>query len=378
MESNLIDISSGVITLALAAVLLCLRMPHDKQWDALRRAISLLTVCYLCIGVSNLITGQMGLGEAENTQTCIIIVMVSMFQALFFTATCLAFVSPKIVGVRWLSANITAAVAACLCFTLILVRCAWAANLVWGAAIAVYTCQLVYYCLLFKNNYKSCIKTLEANYDDELAGGLRWIRNCFLGALTVGISALSFALFKCGGVMYAIFTSVYTVYYVYLVICVINYRIDAEYIVKVVATEDAGATPADMAQEATEAEPEDASAADTAFDEESLKAAIEKWVEEKKFVKNDQTVEEIAHELGTTHAVLKWYFTNRMHTNFRTWRIALRMDEAKRLLGEEGVPAAAVHKMVGVADKSNFHKQFRQATGVTPKEYAESVLAGKC
>lgn len=373
MGFNLIDISSGVITLALAAVLLCLRMPHDKRWKALRRTIKLLAVCYLCMGISNLITGQMGVSEAENTQIGISIVMVSMFQALFFTATCLAFVSPGKVGIRWLSANLLAATAACLCFIFFLIRCEWATNVVWGAVIAVYAGQLVYYCRLFRKSYKKCIKTLEDNYDDELAGGLRWIRNCFLGALTVGVSALLFALFKCGGVMYAIFTSVYTVYYVYLVVCVINYRIDAGYIVKVVASEEAEAEDNNQAQEPPKEEPKDAAASDTSFDEESLKAAIEKWVEEKKFVKNDQTVEEIAHELGTTHAVLKWYFTNRMHTNFRTWRIALRIDEAQRLLKDGSVATATVHKMVGIADKSNFHKQFRQAIGMTPKEYAERM-----
>ena len=60
-----------------------------------------------------------------------------------------------------------------------------------------------------------------------------------------------------------------------------------------------------------------------------------------------------------------------MQTTFRTWRIALRIEEAKRLLREEKVPVATVHKMVGVADKSNFHKQFRQVTGMTPREFAE-------
>lgn len=85
-------------------------------------------------------------------------------------------------------------------------------------------------------------------------------------------------------------------------------------------------------------------------------------------------MEEIADELGTTHTALKWYFTNRLHTNFRTWRIALRMEEAKRLISEDRTPIANIHKMVGVADKSNFYKQFRQATGMTPKEYKEQAL----
>ena len=87
---------------------------------------------------------------------------------------------------------------------------------------------------------------------------------------------------------------------------------------------------------------------------------------------NDLTVEEIAAELGTTHAMLKWYFTNRMHTTFRSWRLDLRVEEAKRLLRDEDVATSAVHTLVGVADKSNFHKLFSKQVGMTPREYKKS------
>ena len=84
------------------------------------------------------------------------------------------------------------------------------------------------------------------------------------------------------------------------------------------------------------------------------------------------TVEEIAAELSTTHAMLKWYFTNRMHTTFRSWRLDLRVEEAKRLLRDEDVATSAVHTLVGVADKSNFHKLFSKQVGMTPREYKKS------
>ena len=86
-------------------------------------------------------------------------------------------------------------------------------------------------------------------------------------------------------------------------------------------------------------------------------------------------VEEIAAELGTTHAMLKWYFTNRMHTTFRTWRLDLRVEEAKRLLRDEDASTSSVHTLVGVADKSNFHKLFHKQVGMTPKEYKEQISA---
>lgn len=362
MVFKIVDISSGAITLALAAILIYLKMPQDIRWKAMRRMLSLLSLCYICMGVSNLITGLTGVSEAENAEMGIAVLLVSFFQALFFTATCLAFVAPSKVGVRWLTANVAAASSVCIVTIYALIRCKWAINYIWVIDILLYILQLVYYCILFYRSYAGCQKVLEDNYDDELSSGLRWIRNCFLGALTVGVSALLFAMFRMGDVMYLIFTSIYTLYYIYLVICVINYRIEAGYIVKVVTLDE-------VSQEIPDKSPDESH-----FDEQNLRDAIEKWVSDKLYVKNDQTVEEIAYELGTTHTVLKWYFTNRMHTTFRTWRISLRIQEAKRLMREEKVAASVVHKMVGVADKSNFHKQFRQVTGVTPKEYAERAL----
>lgn len=80
-------------------------------------------------------------------------------------------------------------------------------------------------------------------------------------------------------------------------------------------------------------------------------------------------MEEIAEQLCTTHEMFKWYFANRIGTPFRTWRQELRLEEAKRLLREEDVSVSAVHKMAGIADKSNFHKMFRKQTGMTPQEY---------
>ena len=47
----------------------------------------------------------------------------------------------------------------------------------------------------------------------------------------------------------------------------------------------------------------------------------------------------------------------------------LRIKEAERILREEDVGLPALHELVGVSDKSNFYKHFKQLTGMTPTEY---------
>ena len=59
MEHDIIDLSSGSITLALAVILLCLKMPSDSQWTAMRRMLRLLPVCSFRIGASNPLTGSL-------------------------------------------------------------------------------------------------------------------------------------------------------------------------------------------------------------------------------------------------------------------------------------------------------------------------------
>ena len=79
MEYDFIDLSSGSITLALAVILLCLKMPSDSQWRAMRRMLRLLSVCYFCIGVSNLITGCIGVSKSDNTEIGIAMLLIAWF-----------------------------------------------------------------------------------------------------------------------------------------------------------------------------------------------------------------------------------------------------------------------------------------------------------
>lgn len=365
MSENIVDISSGVVQLVVAVMLVAVKIPGGKHWAAIRRMNWLLFACYVCVGLSNLLTGSLGVAADDGPVQSLAMVVVSMYQAMLFTGTCVTFVSPRRANVKWLSVNAFAITAVCVVAVAVFCQLADSAWWVCTALCCVYTAQLVVYCLMYRRACGETRRRLEASYDEDMSASLRWITRCFLGALTVGVSALVFAVFHFGSAAYMAFTGIYTVYYVYVVICVINYRISAGFIVKVVAaseeaTESTAPVADDMDHEA----------------ELRLEAALRKWVDEKRFVQNDQTMEEIARELDTTHALLKWYFTNRLRTTFRTWRLELRVAEAKRLLADADTPPAMVHKLVGVADKSNFHKLFRKQVGMTPREYRNEALQG--
>lgn len=378
MDYNFCDLFAASAALTLAVVLAFVKMPGGEQWSALRRMNRLLIACYCALGISNIVTSVLGIGHTADPVLYVSMLVVSMYQAMLFTATCVAFVSPSTISREWLTTNTL--VISCLGVMLIYSVCAGGAQVeiwLWGCT-AAYVFQLIYYCVVFRANCYHCLHRLEGSYDDDMSGSLRLVTNAFFGALTVGLSALVFIVFRLDNIWYNVFTCIYIIYYAYLVICVINYRIGAGYILKVVAAKEDPAY-ATVPDESTDAEGKAGPTMDSlhnAIDpetEKQLAAALEKWVATKQYVRNDQTVEDIAAELGTTHATLKWYFTNCICIPFRTWRQDVRLNEAIRLLSEEDAPTSSVHTMVGVSDKSNFHKLFRKQVGMSLQEFKEKI-----
>lgn len=357
--ASLVDFMSAVVTLTAAVVLGCLSIPSADQWRPMWRMRAFLVPSYLLLCLSNVASGFSPLVHMETYLLRSVVIAIAMFQALLFTTTSLTFIVPHKITPRWIGIN-----AVCvICFWTLMIIGAllggvWFHVVVWISVVA-YICQLGYYSLEFVRNYVYGRRLLDENYDDEFSGRLLWIRHCFFTALLIGLLALLFSLFPGGGIEYTCFTLIYTSYYVYLVICIVNYRITSTFIVKVLGRNDH--------------EVENVKLLNQIKDEkiEAMKCALTRWIENKRYIECDQTVEEIAVELGFDKTFMAWYFTDQLHTTFRAWRTELRIREAQRLLRDEDAPTASLHLKVGISDKSNFHKHFKNFTGMTPREYKE-------
>ncbi|MBP5719518.1 MAG: AraC family transcriptional regulator [Bacteroidales bacterium] len=96
---------------------------------------------------------------------------------------------------------------------------------------------------------------------------------------------------------------------------------------------------------------------------------MDRWTREKRWVDN-QTMDEIADELGIRKEQLSLYFRMHVGTSFIKWRRELRIKEAQRLLLEDkNIPTAIIGEAVGISDKSYFRRQFKEVTGLTPAAY---------
>ena len=175
-------------------------------------------------------------------------------------------------------------------------------------------------------------------------------------------------------ITYDLFVLTYTIYYVYIAGCVVNYRIKAGFIINARREHQQEQEEKQAIPKTEEVAAEEETAPQTVLDwADKLRIALERWVAEKKFIETDSNPDKVAKELGTTKSLLNCYFAKYEHITFREWRTRLRIKEAERILREEDVVLPALHELVGVSDKSNFHKHFKQLTGMTPNEYRKQV-----
>ena len=109
---------------------------------------------------------------------------------------------------------------------------------------------------------------------------------------------------------------------------------------------------------------------------EGLENALEHWVAAKSFRDQNVTRDEIAEELNVTKEELNHYFAEKIGADFRTWRTALRIEDAKTLLLENAdAPISIIAEACGFSDKSNFHRQFVKLVGCSPREWRD--MGGK-
>lgn len=98
-------------------------------------------------------------------------------------------------------------------------------------------------------------------------------------------------------------------------------------------------------------------------------ATIDEWIQNKGWTE-DKSMEETAEELAMSREQLSRYFLLRFGLSFIRWRREIRVEEAKRILRDnKTIPTALVGEAVGISDKSNFRRQFKEITGYTPAEW---------
>ena len=372
---HILTLFSASAILAVGVILLMLSIPFTNEWKQFRTVRLCLAFTCLVLSASDF-ASCFALDSHQDAQLfSTLTLIVASCQAMLFTTASLVFVQSPRVHRRSVLTQL--GVITVVGVTLLVSQYHFPRlyPYLFATAIAAYIAQITLYTLTFRKDYKSCVQQLEAFYDEDEQGRMRWISRCFYSALAVGVVALFFCLIPYSSFTYDLFVLTYTIYYIYIAGCVVNYRIKAGFILNArrehqQEQEEKQAIPKTEVETAAGEETAPQTVLDWA---DKLRIALERWVAEKKFIETDSNPDKVAKELGTTKSLLNCYFAKYEHITFREWRTRLRIKEAERILREEDVVLPALHELVGVSDKSNFHKHFKQLTGMTPNEYRKQV-----
>ena len=398
----------SAIALTILGLQLCaVHIPHKEETRRLRTARVILAASYFILAVpayTELFTG----GEYNRKVVAVFTIATATYQSLLFTATLLTFISPQFVTRRRILIQTGMVTAAVTLFVPVALMSG--ARWIFFVALTAYVAQLVYYTVVFRRRYAESLARLEEYYDDDLHGRLRWVKFGFYAALGVGGAACISSGMPPAA--FNVFTMAYIVFYTWFANRFVNYVAKLNYYLPIVANQPekmqprtakptdvfsrdvpignissgenpVWETPGQDVSAATKPSTVTGLSAKAGFlseeireKTEQLRIALEHWVTDKGYTRQEEGREQIVRELGTDDEFLRWYFSPQMPQDFRSWRVGLRIEYAKELLAEN--PSISMNTLaweVGFCTRSNFYGHFKRITGKTPAEYQQHITS---
>lgn len=251
--------------------------------------------------------------------------------------------------------------------------------------VAAHVLQCVYHILRFNTIYVRSRKRFKDYYDEDDDRRIRWIRFCYIIMMLTDMFILvymGFYLLFQRELIIVVYVLFYSLFMLYFSSNYISFLSSHKILLDAFAHETLDITsrqPArrvrDKNKEARKGQAGLYASQDEAREKEfkRISKALSNWVAEKRFREYDKSRDEIAGQLNTTKEMLQLYFSVCVGEDFRSWRTALRIEDAKKLLLEDRKASTnVIAEICGFSDRSNFHRQFSHIVGCSPKEWRES------
>lgn len=354
----------GIVGLVLAAILAGIKVRHGDGLEKYDKARWCLVAALAVFGFLNLLeisfNGSSGMQAGNLTGSMVI--LIGSLMAMFFTMTVLPFIRPSIVNRKRIIAQLAVIIPlGCLLIILRLYASESAYKVYFVVMLVAYIFLMTLYSRLFVKSYHSFREQMLAFYEEEdLIAQLQWINSTFWLALATGIVSLLFIANNL--VLSSIVNIVFSLCFLLIGIFFLNFRPYAV-MVNRVAT---GKIP-----------DSEYGVSDNTLITSDLKERVNRWVKNKGYLDNTKSVEDIAAEIGWHYPGLKQYIKQTTGEDFRTWRIRLRVEEARRILAARpDLPVSHVATMAGFNDRSYFYRTFQKVTGSSVKTFQDSLKKG--
>lgn len=95
--------------------------------------------------------------------------------------------------------------------------------------------------------------------------------------------------------------------------------------------------------------------------------SLSEWIAKKGYCNPECSLRSLSDDFGVAEDHLICYFQENYKGGFRRFRTDLRIELAKKLLlSMPDAPFSRIAVLVGILDKTNFRRQFKENVGMTP------------
>lgn len=111
---------------------------------------------------------------------------------------------------------------------------------------------------------------------------------------------------------------------------------------------------------------------------ETLRLRVTEWIQEKSYLKDQFTIDDLATRLYTNKTYLSSFIKEEFGMNFSSWIASLRLEEAKKMMSEH--PDAKLKDIaynVGFSSLPYFSSVFAKSEGVTPSAWMKEISRNK-
>lgn len=414
---NIIVQFAGILYIAFAFVLCLYKTPKREIYKTYRRSQRFLALNYLVMGTDCLAwcfvrpdVWWLSLDPVEEIMDTSLFLLAAIFLTFFF--------GNLLGNIKASTRNLSLSLALWLLNTLLSISSLWmdpslAGPLVRRVSVMVYFIYIFYFMFRLLQVYKHRDRMLDQYFTRDMHQFVHWIYRSILLMLFLGaVAAFTLTL----GVVGNIISQVYIISVnSYIVISFINFssRFDSigeafkEFEEDAMMNGSAGlsqnhgsvairygyetysnampeqtTTIFDRSSDAKDGDGVSAEADGTdkvesipvyekrLAKEARLEQRINEWKEEKLYLTDQITINDIAERLGTDRRYLSRFINEHYGINFSRWISEMRIDEAKRLMEQkpdEGMEWVALQ--TGFSSLSYFSKVFSQVVGVSPKKW---------
>ncbi|MBV5283014.1 MAG: helix-turn-helix transcriptional regulator [Paludibacter sp.] len=353
--------------LIMGFVFLALPLPANKGLNKYRNSLRFLAGAYFILSFLKIIVVLYDIAIVDLIS--VEGLTISSLQAPLFTFTLIALINPNLVTKKYLFTILSPIPILLIIYILVAIR--WGnprimnfselREILLHPAVIIreiyclyYLYLLIYLTIIFNKEIHSYEKEIDNYYADNYRLYLPGIRYSFYAALSIGIGAMV-SCFMFSELWVLIFTISYGIFYFVFGIYYIQYPRTFVYIQGAI----------NLRKEAIE----ELGKPNKRLIWKDLKTEI---INTKYYLKTGVNIEEMSQHLKIGRTTLSTFINNEEGMNFNMWINTLRIEESKKILIEfPDYNLAQISEMVGYSESSNFSRQFKQITKVSPSVWRQ-------